>query len=445
MSREVRTILGVGGVLLLMHLAAMELLRKPDGRVVFGDATHHFVQLRSMVFDRDLHFQNDYTRIYNLKGGEPGTEWVTTEHTATGYVRNYMPVGPALLWLPLYVLLAAGQLVLSWVGLAVRPDGFDRVLQMVPGVMGVVAATAASWISWRTLRRFVDDTTALIAVLGVWLGSHALYYSLVSPAYSHAASMFATSLFIWRWSTTRDHPTVRRIAVWGALAGVAALMRWQDALLLALPLFEAVRWRASYRARATAMAGAIAGFLVAFAPQMAVWHTLYGQPFAIPQGGSFMRWTTPHPILVLLSDNHGLFTWTPLVVLTLIGLVGFLRHQAAWRVPAMFVLAAAWYTNAAVADWWAGEAFGSRRFLSLFPLFVIGLGWWLRPRTGARWALDWRHALVGALVAANWLLLLQYQLFMKGLTDIAPYPSFWFNLFGARFAVPLRLLDWLVG
>jgi hypothetical protein len=31
------------------------------------------------------------------------------------------------------------------------------------------------------------------------------------------------------------------------------------------------------------------------------------------------------------------------------------------------------YVNAAARDWWAGDAFGARRFLGLFPIFAIGL------------------------------------------------------------------------
>ena len=71
--------LGVG--MLVAYLTALSAVPRANGRAVFGDATHIFVQLRSLVFDRDLHFQNDYTRIYNLQGGGPGTEWVYRDFT----------------------------------------------------------------------------------------------------------------------------------------------------------------------------------------------------------------------------------------------------------------------------------------------------------------------------------------------------------------------------
>jgi hypothetical protein len=44
---------------------------------------------------------------------------------------------------------------------------------------------------------------------------------------------------------------------------------------------------------------------------------------------------------------------------------------------------------------------------------------------------------------ANGLLLLQYETFMKGLRDIAPYPGGLYGLWIARFIVPVDLGRWL--
>jgi hypothetical protein len=174
---------------------------------------------------------------------------------------------------------------------------------------------------------------------------------------------------------------------------------------------------------------------------MAVWHVLYGQAFTLPQGPAFLQWTAPHPIAVLFSDNHGLFTWAPLLIVATIGLVMFLQRHRTMAPMLALVMLLSWYLNAAVADWWAGEAFGARRFLSLFPLFVLGLATWLE-RAGTA-GIRWRRVLViAALLGANWLLLLQYQLFMKGLTAIAPYPSGWYDMWVVRFLIPFRLLAW---
>ena len=48
-------------------------------------------------------------------------------------------------------------------------------------------------------------------------------------------------------------------------------------------------------------------------------------------------------------------------------------------------------------------------------------------------------ALVCVPVALNLLLLFQYQVFMKGWRDIAPYPGGAWNLWVERFIVPFRV------
>jgi hypothetical protein len=430
----------MGAIMLAVYVAAVLLFPKPDGRIVFGDATHHFVQLRSLVFDHDLRFRDEYVRLYHLRGGERGVEWVFTDLTPTGHVRNYMPIGPALLWAPLYLIVAAAETARAWLGLGPPPDGFGRAFQLVPGVTGVLAATAAAAMAFRLAARVTDRASAAAATIGLWLGSHALYYSLVSPSYSHAASMFTGALFFGTWLATRDRPGVARAALWGAVAGASALMRWQDAVFVVVPLLEIVRWRTDWRTKLTAAAAMTAAWLAVFSPQMIVWDVLYGQPLALPQGPSFMRWTTPHLIAVLVSDNHGLFSWAPIVVLSVLGLVTFARRLPAAALPIAAVLLVSWYVNGAVADWWAGEAFGARRFLSLFPLFVVGLAVWLQPRQPGAAIRPWRLAVVGGLVVMNGLLLVQYEAFMKGLTALAPYPRGWVDLWLARFVVPFRLL-----
>jgi hypothetical protein len=354
-----------------------------------------------------------------------------------------MPVGPALLWAPLYLVLSLLQWLASAAGLARPPDGYDWLLQLAPGVTGALAATASAMLAWRTARTVTTEAAATVGVLAAWLGSHAVYYSMVSPSYSHAASMLTSALFFHAWITTRHRMSVGRAATWGALAGACALMRWQDAIFLLVPFVEVLRWQGPWRARLLAALAAGAAFVLVFSPQMMVWTVLYGQPFAIPQGPSFMQWTSPHPFAVLFSDRHGLFSWAPMLVPATIGLLAAMRQRPAWRWPLALVLLVSWYVNAAVADWWAGEAFGARRFLSLFPLFAVGLSVWV-TRPASRTVAIPRLAVILVLGALNWLLLLQYQIYMKGLPELAAYPQGWFAMWLERFFVPGRVVEWLL-
>jgi hypothetical protein len=184
-----------------------------------------------------------------------------------------------------------------------------------------------------------------------------------------------------------------------------------------------------------AVCGAAA--LVVFSPQALAWLVLYGRPFTVPQGPGWMRWRDPHLLDVLLSDRHGLFTWTPVLAIAVAGFLLLWRRDRHLAIAATVVAAASWYVNAAAADWWAGEAYGARRFVSCVPVFALGFAAVLDLGKNRLHPLG---AACVALIGSNLLLLLQYQLFMHGLRDLAPYPSGWYGLLVARFVVPVDLL-----
>jgi hypothetical protein len=232
--------------------------------------------------------------------------------------------------------------------------------------------------------------------------------------------------------------------------GFAALVRWQDAVFWLLPACDAIgdAWRGTapsrdrWRRAVGHLTASAAAALLVFVPQLAAWQILYGRPLLVPQGSDFMRWTSPHLVDVLFSDFHGLLSWTPLVAIAVAGLLFVARRAPAAGLPLVAVFLASWYANAAAADWWAGEAFGARRFVSCFPIFVVGLA-----AAIARWRARLETAVMGGgvFVLANVLLLLQYQVFLKGWRDLAPYPAGFWDLWVARFVVPFRIVERLLG
>jgi hypothetical protein len=435
-----RTIAALTLLFFMAYSSSLIWLAKPDGRIVLGDALHHYVQLRSVVFDHDLRFTNEYVRLYGLRGGETGTDWVYGS-TPMGYVRNRMPIGPAIIWAPLFLLVTSAVWIARLLGSGYPLDGYGRLFQASAGLTGVLASGLGSWAAYRAAALLFERRAAVWSVVTLWLSSSTIYYSVVSPTYSHAPSMLAVGVFWLVWVRTLAMQSVARYGALGALCGIAALMRWQDALLILVPLVDAVWHRRELgMARCAGSVGAYAMMaLIAFTPQMYVWATLYGAPLAIPQGEGFLQWRQPALMSVLFSDYHGLFSWTPIVVLSVVGLVPLLLRVPLVGTAASLFLLTSWYVNAAAADWWAGEAFGARRFISCFPVFVLGLGALLHHvRASASGCAKTAAVFIGL----TFLLLVQYQTFMHGLREIAPYPGGYVGLWLARFRVPFDLAAW---
>jgi hypothetical protein len=152
-----------------------------------------------------------------------------------------------------------------------------------------------------------------------------------------------------------------------------------------------------------------------------------------------MRWTSPAIVDVLVSNRRGLLTWTPVVAAAVSGFVPLVKRDRLIGWAAILFFAVSCYVNAAVADWWAGEAFGGRRFLSCLPVFAMALA-----SLVDRWSPSLRTLALtsAAVVAHTFLLLVQYQAFLKGLRNVVPYPDTAYGLWLARFRAPFDLLIW---
>ncbi len=160
-----------------------------------------------------------------------------------------------------------------------------------------------------------------------------------------------------------------------------------------------------------------------------------------PHGGSaYFQWAQPAILQTLFSTRQGLISWTPIVLFGAIGLPWLFRRDRLLAWTTVVTLLLALYVNASIVHWWAGAGFGGRRFVSYLPFLVLGLSAFLASRPMAS-----RPALVRLaslfLIGSNVLFLLQYQLFMRGFTDIvAEYPNDLWAVFIDRFLVPFRLL-----
>ncbi len=341
-----------------------------------GDAGSYFVYLRSAVFDSDLDFRNDWE----------GLERPLPAALPDGRPMNTQSVGPAIAWSPFF---AAAHAYVRWERAHGRvryaADGFAPPYRRA-AALGTPAYVLASLLllggalAGRFGRRL--GWTALGAAV---LATPVVYYTLVVPAMAHGLTFAACAALLWACLRARDAPSPRGWLLVGLLLGLAALMRWQSAVWALFVVTLALGDLRAGRVRPTWLAGGAALSLVVLAPQVLAWRALYGRWLTVPQGPGYMDWSAPHLADVLFSADHGLFAWSPIAWLALMGLAVGLRRDTLVHVGALLVCAAAAWVNGSVTDWdWAaGDAFGARRFDVAVPLLAWGLAVLLRAAAPA--------------------------------------------------------------
>lgn len=448
-ARPLPLFIGIFLVFLVVYGASIFLIPKRYGRLIVGDGIYYYVYLRSAVLDGDLDFLNDYTIYQEFNTEDPRKKQEMLERkTPTGMAANFFSVGPAVLWAPVYVLTHA---IASLVGQTT--DGFSFWYEAPVLFASIAYGFVGIWLMYRVVAGMFSKFAAFAAVLGIWLATNVVYYMGVSPSASHVLSLFASALFLYLWWRGRNGRTRLDWFVWGLSAGLVALVRWQDVLIAVLALFV---WAADVRRVAQSeqrkpdafapplLNGVlfVGGLVLAFVPQMIAWQALYGSPLTAPQGGGFFQFLRPEMLNVWFSTKRGLFSWSPILIFALIGFVPLYQKNRLLGAATIVIFLAESYVNSIVNDWWGGEAFGARRFISLMPFFALGLAAFLdsiRTRVSQTVVL----VLLGAFIVWNNLFLLQYNLWLHGIGHISAIPTLQ-EMTIDKFTAPFKALEKLL-
>jgi hypothetical protein len=414
-------------------LAFVLTLPAVTARVYASDEIQYFSYLRSLWFDGDVSFENEYQYFYDrhIGRGENFHATFLELETDAGRRPNFGTMGAALLWAPFY---ACGDLtarVMRASGADVEVDGFSQPYIAAVAYGSALYGFAAIVLGLSAARRLrrnrpfgrpdvhpseIGDhgnRADVLAAVIVWIGTPLLFYMYVAPPYAHAPSAFAVALFTWVWLQVRASWSPRGVVALGFAAALMAMVREQDAFLALGPAADFVVTVFQRGAAREAVLRAVAGtfaFLAGFAPQLIGYNALNGYPGPSRLVARKMSWHSPHAFDVLLSPAHGFLFWTPVAIVAIAGLVLLAAHddRNLRRVGgcALLMVLMQVYVSGSVDSWTAAGAFGQRRFVAITVLLVIGLSTVLRvlparlPRLATNVALAlcvwWNLALTAA-------------------------------------------------
>jgi hypothetical protein len=372
--------------LLAVGLLALLTLPAVTTRIYASDEVEYFAFLRSLAFDGDLSFENEYQHFADAGAGGPGFRetFLAERFTRAGRRLNFATIGPALLWAPFY---AAGHVAAGIMG--APQDGYSQpyitAVAIGSAVYGWLALLLAAAIAERWFGR------GLPAALAILAGSPLVFYMYVAPPFSHACATFAVTLCLWTWLRVRETWSLRGVIVLGLTVGLMANMRDQAGLFAIGPAIDFLRWarlrqgsgEAGFRGRRAiglAVAGTVAT-VVGYLPQLLAARAVNGYFGPDESVANKMSWTSPHAWSVLFDVEHGWLWWTPLALLSLAGLIlaasGKVRanvQDGRWlAVCLLAIVVLQVYINGAVESWSVAGSFGHRRFVELTPILVIGL------------------------------------------------------------------------
>ena len=373
MSKLERTLV----VLFLASLPFVEAQIRLDGISYYGVT-------RSLIVDHNLQFSQEWRNTSgrpSMDIRDPDGHVRTVYVTKTGHRPMHSPIGASLMWMPFIAVTHGAVLLLNHLGAHISSNGLSEPYLVTVAGATCLYAFMGLWLSFRMARRYVDERWAFLATLALWLGSSLCAYIYVDPAWSHAHSVFAVALFLWYWMRTREYRSPAQWFVLGLISGLMVEIYFPNAVFLLIPSLDFRSHPDVEKTETPALVSTVRNYslcalaaLIALIPTFVIRTILFGSPLSVgAYGNRPWNWTSPAYLQVLFSPSQGLLTTTPIVALAIVGMFFLLRRDKTLARRFILVFAAFCTLIAAYPFWNLGPAFGNRYFISLTPIFIIGL------------------------------------------------------------------------
>ena len=233
----------------------------------------------------------------------------------------------------------------------------------------------------RTLALYeVSERNQSIVLLAAVFGTNLFYYSLVEPGLSHIYSFAFISMFVYfakRYFTSSKSKYIIYLAL--SLAMIIIIRPVNGLIIFSSP-FLAGNWaeltnnfRLLFQKYKVLLLGVIVGSLI-LSLQLIVYKISTGQFFIYSYGTDRFYFLEPHMFDILFSYRKGLFLYTPIYFISLLGLILLWRSRKFEALSFFGFFLLITYVLSSWWMWYYGGSFSSRVYVEYLPLFMLILG-----------------------------------------------------------------------
>lgn len=308
--------------------------------------------------------------------------------TAGGVVNKY-PVGVAIMESPFFFAAHLVSLLRDALTGSATATGYSNLYQYMILVGGVCYWVVGTALLYMLLTKYLHFTkrVSLITCIVITYGTNLFHYASYDACFSHVYSYFLFNLFLYYmcWYEERDAEGRNKMwqtCIFGFLAGLIFMCRNTNIIfVLTYVFYGVVNWK-TLRARVItvlkprrAVPIVLTGFVTLF-PQLLYWHTATGHWFLYSYGSESFYWLSPQLGNFLFSVRKGLFFWSPVLLLALIGMIVACKKRAKIYTGLVLFFLLIVYVSSTWWMWFYGGSFGQRvcvDFMCVFAVFIAFL------------------------------------------------------------------------
>ncbi len=354
--------------------------------VIESDAKGYFAYLPATFVYGDLNY-GFYDELEMDKYYDPNFYFDYRFQTKDDRYYNKYFCGSAIAMSPFYMI---GHIIAN-------SSGYDADGYSFPYIVSItLAALFYLFLGLLYLRKTltlyeISERNKSIVLLAVAFGTNLFYYAIVEPGLSHIYSFAFISMFVYfakRYFVSFDKKHLVYLAI---IVAMIILIRPVNGLIVfSLPFISGNFSRLKtgtyllLKSRKVLIASTLIGTLI-LGIQLLVYKLSTGQFFIYSYGTDHFNFLDPNMIDILFSYRKGLFLYTPIYFISVLG--GFVLWRAR-KFETLSFLGFFLLITYVLSSWWMwyyGGSFSSRVYVEFLPVFMILLALSLQELR-IRWA-----------------------------------------------------------
>ncbi|MBK6566495.1 MAG: hypothetical protein IPG18_15140 [Saprospiraceae bacterium] len=255
-------------------------------------------------------------------------------------------------------------------------DGFSYPYQISIGIGMLFWGLLGLFFLRKILKVYYDEWTTVLALFLLITGSNLLNYIAIDQAMTHSTLFTIYTLIIWNTIRLYQSVNTKRIIWLGLLCGWAALIRPTDLIAVLIPLLWGINSYEDIKARLQLLKvhlPKLIVFMVCIALvgliQPVYWKWATGEWIIYSYQDQGFSWLHPHVKNFTFSYKSGWLRYSPLLILSFIGIFPFIRQNKN-ILPVLVLMGLSFYIVTAWDQWDYGST-GGRAMVQYYPLFVF--------------------------------------------------------------------------
>ncbi len=355
-------------VIILTAWIGVERKKWNDRKVLITDAKIYYSYLPAAFIYHDLTFgfSEDLQNIF-------GRTWTNRAPNGNKVVK--MTMGNAVCWLPFFGIAHLYASLTQY-----DNNGYSVPYHFMIFISAICYLLLGLVFLRKLLIRYYDHITTSVVLIITVFATNLIYYVADEPGMSHINSFSLITVFFYltiRWFEKR---TIQRSVITGVLLGLITLIRPVNAMIVIIPVtfwlfnYKTINEKIIFLKKNTLhiLLILVTAFL-AFLPQMIYWKMITGDLFYYTYRDESFFFLDPNITNGLFSYRKGWLVYTPVMILSILGLFFMNKKDSILRWPVLIMLVVFVYITYSWWCWWYGGGYGSRPMIDIYGILAVPL------------------------------------------------------------------------